>query len=97
MRVVANLSLLFKSSPLLERYKIASKFGFKLIELPFGYSESANALKEAADQNGLKHVLINAKNDDKLGALTCRKGYEETFREHIDITLSYATTLGCSM
>lgn len=97
MRVVANLSLMFKNSPLLERYALASRFGFKLVELPFGYSESKEALKKAADANGLQHILINAKNDDKLGGLACRKEHLEKFRENIDLTLSYAKCLNVRM
>jgi hydroxypyruvate isomerase len=97
MRVVANLSLMFKSVPLLERYKLAKKCGFKLVELPFAYTESANALKKAADENGLQHILINTKNDENLGGLTCRKGYEDKFKENIQTTLEYADILGCSM
>ena len=97
MRVIANLSLLFKSKPLLERYKLASQFGFKLVELPFAYTESAESLKQAADQHCLQHILINTKNDDTLGALTCRPGHEEEFKRNIQITMNYATTLGVSM
>lgn len=95
--MIANLSLMFKSKPLLERYSFAQKYGFKLVELPFVYTESANALKEEANKNGLQHILINTKNDDTLGALTCRSGHEDEFKKNIDITMEYATTLGCSM
>lgn len=97
MRVAANLSLMFKSVPLLERYNLAKKYGFKLVELPFAYTESAIALKKAADENGLQHILINTKNDEKLGALTCREGHEVKFKENIQTTLEYAEILGCSM
>lgn len=97
MRVVANISLMFKSKPLLERYSLAKKLGFKLIELPFGFSESAEALKKAADENGLQHILINAKNHETLGGLACRKEHLNEFRENMDTTLSYAKTLGCQM
>lgn len=97
MRVIANLSLMFKSKPLLERYKFAKEYGFKLVELPFAYTESAKALREAADQNGLQHILINTKNDEKLGALTCRKGHEVQFKENIQTSLEYASILGCKM
>lgn len=95
--MVANLSLMFQSYPLLERYALAKKFGFKLVELPFPYTESAEALKKAGDQSGLQHILINSKNDDKLGGLACRKNYVDTFQEHMETTLSYATTLRCQM
>lgn len=88
---------MFKSSPLLERYALAKRFGFRLVELPFGYTESAEALKKAADDNGLQHILINAKNDDKLGGLACRKEHLDKFRENIDLTLSYAKCLNVKM
>ena len=33
MRVVANLSIMFKSVPLVERYALAKNFGFRLVEV----------------------------------------------------------------
>ncbi|KAI6213240.1 putative hydroxypyruvate isomerase [Aphelenchoides besseyi] len=97
MRVAANLSTMFKGVPLLERYGLAKKFGFKLVELPFGYSESAQALKKAADDCDLQHVLINAKIDSKIGGLACRNELRDKFNEYLDISLEYAQVLNCKI
>ncbi|CAD5232317.1 unnamed protein product [Bursaphelenchus xylophilus] len=87
---------MFKDIPLLERYGKAAKMGFKLVELPFGYTEKPEDLKAAADQNNLHHVLINAKNDDNKGklGLAAVKGEEDLFKQCIGETIRYAEVLG---
>ncbi|KAI6217325.1 putative hydroxypyruvate isomerase [Aphelenchoides fujianensis] len=88
---------MFKSRPLLERYRLAREFGFKLVEVPFCFSESADALREAADSNGLQHVLINAKLDEQIGGLACRGDRREQFRDYLELSVDYAKKLGCSI
>lgn len=99
MKVAANISTMFSDLPLLERYAKAAQAGFKLVELPVGFSEPAEKLKAEADKHGLHHVLINAKNDDKVGklGLAAVKGAQELFKNNMKTTIDYAKILGVSM
>ncbi|CAD5223742.1 unnamed protein product [Bursaphelenchus okinawaensis] len=96
MRVAANISTMFKDIPLLERYSKAAQMGFKLVELPFGFTEKPEDLKAAADKHNLNHILINAKNDDDKGklGLAAVKGAEELFKVNMTETIRYADILG---
>lgn len=96
MKVAANLSMMFLEFPLLQRYENASKLGFKLIELPFPYTIPAKILKDEADKNGLKHVLINApignvENGEK--GLASNPNKIQEFYESINLAIEYATIL----
>ena len=60
MKISANLSLLFKELPLLERFGAARRAGFDAIEIQSPYAESSADLRHAAHDAGLPVVLINA-------------------------------------
>lgn len=60
MRVVANLGFLFQEVPLLKRYALAAAAGFRMVECPDPYTESAEDLRKEADKHSLSHTLINA-------------------------------------
>lgn len=61
MKVAANLMLMFADAGgLLSRYDAAAKAGFKLVETPSPYEESATAVAEVLKKNNLSQVLINA-------------------------------------
>ncbi|CAB3410989.1 unnamed protein product [Caenorhabditis bovis] len=97
-RVSANLSMLFTHVPLIQRYELASKAGFKLVEVSLPYSESAESLRKAADEHGLEHTLINSPTGDwnqgfrGIAALASKLA---EFRASIDTAIEYAKVLNC--
>ena len=60
LRFAANISLLFKERPFLERFAAAREAGFTGVEIQFPYDYPARVLASAADQAGMPIVLINA-------------------------------------
>jgi len=60
MKIAANISMMFKELPFLQRFSEAKRSGFDGIELQFPYAESADALHRAATDAGLPVVLMNA-------------------------------------
>ncbi|CAO4369033.1 unnamed protein product [Caenorhabditis nigoni] len=98
-RVAANLNMLFTHLPLIQRYSAAASHGFKLVEVSIPYSESAKNLRDAADQNNLKHTLINAPPgnwDHGFRGLAALKSQRDEFRSSLDTAIEYAKTLGCT-
>uniref|UniRef100_A0A7E4ZT61 Putative hydroxypyruvate isomerase n=1 Tax=Panagrellus redivivus TaxID=6233 RepID=A0A7E4ZT61_PANRE len=98
MRVAANLAFMFTDVPLLQRYELAAKAGFKLVECPFPYSVPAEDLAKAATRNGLKHVLINAPcGNFEAGerGIAALPGRIDEFTESVKTAIAYAKALAC--
>lgn len=57
--LAANLSLLFKEVPLLDRVSLAAQAGFDGVEVQFPYDVPAESLKRALQQARLPLALIN--------------------------------------
>ncbi|KAH7678405.1 Protein C05D11.5, partial [Aphelenchoides avenae] len=96
IRVSAHLDFQFTDVPLLERYEVAAKLGFKLVELT-PYDVRPEQLRAAANKYGLQHVMINA----PLGnfsagerGLAALPGQVQRFRESIETAIHYAKVLG---
>ena len=58
-RFAANLSMLFREHPLLERFAASKAAGFDLIELLFPYEANGADLRRILGQTGQSMVLIN--------------------------------------
>ena len=58
-RFAANLSLLFTHAPFLERFSLAKKAGFSVVEFQFPYAFEAQAIADALAQNNLTLALFN--------------------------------------
>lgn len=94
---VANLSMLFPELPMMARFAAARRAGFEAVECQFPYDWPAEALREAADAEGLPWVLINLPAGDWAGGergIACLPGREAEFEAGIDRALSYAKVLG---
>ena len=62
----ANLSLLFKEYPLIERFAVAKQAGFDAVEIQFPYELSIAEIKQQLDQHDLNLVLINVPAGDLM-------------------------------
>ncbi|XP_075411109.1 putative hydroxypyruvate isomerase isoform X1 [Tenrec ecaudatus] len=99
LRFSANLSWLFPELPgLPERLRAAGSAGFEAAEVAFPYSEPREALARAAQEAGLRLVLINTPlGDPEMGemGLGAVPGRQAAFREGLEQAVLYAKALGC--
>jgi hydroxypyruvate isomerase len=97
LRFSANLSLLFRELPLLERFAAAREAGFDAAEVQVPYEVPAAAIARAADAAGLPVVLINAPMGPQLGSpgMACRPELRAAFRDSLERAAEYAGALGC--
>lgn len=96
LKFAANLSLLFREWPMLDRFAAARDAGFTAVEIQFPYDESPDALHRAITRAGLTGVLINT---PMLAGVqpfgfACRPELAELFRTNLPRTLEYAQALG---
>jgi hydroxypyruvate isomerase len=98
LRYSANISLLFRERPLLERFEAARAAGFQAVEIQVPYEQPASRLAESARQAGVQVVLINAPMGPVAGApgMACRPEHRTTFRAELERACEYASALGCA-
>ncbi len=95
----ANLSLLFKEYPLIERFAAAKNAGFDAVEIQFPYELTIEQIHEKLEINDLDLVLINVPAGDLMhggDGLACVPKRENTFRLAVMEALHYADALGVS-
>lgn len=98
-RLSANLSMLFKDRPFLDRFDAAAAAGFQAVEFLFPYEEHQDIVAGRATRCGLKTILFNfpAGNWDAgergIAALPDRV---EEFRQGVGRAITYARALDCS-
>jgi hydroxypyruvate isomerase len=93
----ANISMLFRERPLLERFAASAEAGFEAIEIQFPYSEDVADLAAAKDACGLEVAVFNLPVGDLLTGgpgLAAMPGREAEFAAAIDQALPYAEALG---
>ncbi len=97
LKFSANVSLLFRELPLLERFAAAREAGFEAAEIQVPYEVPAASIARAAAEAGLPLVLINAPMGPELGApgMACRREHRAAFRESLDRAAEYAAALRC--
>ena len=98
MRFSANVSILFKEVPLLERFGRAREAGFSAIEFWWPSGEDLEALEAAVGEAGLSVALFNFDAGDMPGGergLAGDPGRTEQFRENVPAALDLAQRLGC--
>lgn len=104
VRYAANLSMLFKEVPLLERPDAARAAGFDAIEFwwPFDVAVprdgEVDAFVRAVDDAGVSLVGLNFFAGDMPGGdrgLVSWVGRESEFRDSVPVALSIAERLGC--
>ena len=95
MKISANLSLLFKELPLLERFSAARRCGFDAVEIQSPYGESCADLRRAAVDAGLPVVLINAPTIPKSypSGYAGRPEMRDEFRSQLALIEEYADAL----
>ena len=82
-RFAANLSMLFRELPLLERPAAARDAGFAGVEILFPYDEPGHLIRQALDRAGLPLILINTPPPNWTGGdrgFAAIPGGEERFR-----------------
>ncbi|XP_073936499.1 putative hydroxypyruvate isomerase isoform X9 [Castor canadensis] len=99
LRFSANLSWLFPELPSLPaRLRAAGRSGFEAAEVAWPYAEPPEALARAAQDAGLRLVLINTpRGDQEKGemGLAAVPGRQAAFREGLEQAVLYAKALGC--
>ena len=92
----ANLSLLFKEVPLLERFAAAHAAGFEAVEILFPYDEPGHEIMRALSMFNLTLVLVNTPPPNWTGGargFAAIPGGEERFRHDFKRALRYARAL----
>ena len=103
LQFAANLSMLFKEVPFIERFDKAAEYGFKAVEFLFPYEENRDAIKEKLDELGLTLALFNL-HPGKMNKAQIIKGEWGTvsnpsrrdyFKWSCETALEWATFFGC--
>ena len=98
IKLSANLSFLFNEVSFKNKFKEASKVGFKAVEFLFPYEYNVNEIKRYLEENKLKLVLFNThpgswKKGDR--GLASKIGRENEFKDNFYKTIEYANELNC--
>lgn len=98
MKFSANVSILFKEVPLLERFGRAAEAGFSAVEFWWPSGEDLGAVERAVKDAGLTVALFNFDAGDMPGGdrgLVSDPERREQFRENVPVALELARALGC--
>jgi hydroxypyruvate isomerase len=99
MRFSANVSILFKEVPLLERGGRAAAAGFSAVEFWWpGHEADPGAVERAVGDAGLDVVLFNFDAGDMAAGdrgLASDPERQHLFKENVPIALDLARALGC--
>ncbi len=92
-RFAANLTLLFKELPFLERFQAAAEAGFQAVEVLFPYDDAAQLVTRQLTANGLHMVLINTPPPNYTGGargFAATPNGQQRFQYDFKRTLRYA-------
>jgi hydroxypyruvate isomerase len=95
LRLAANISVLFREVPLLERFRAARDAGFDGVEMQFPYDETALSLAQAAKSAQIPVILVNGPvlpGSYRFG-ISGRPEMRDTFRAQLPQICEYADTL----
>ncbi|MGI8539849.1 MAG: hydroxypyruvate isomerase family protein [Rubrobacteraceae bacterium] len=98
MRFSANISILFKEVPFLERFGRAAEAGFDAVEFWWPSGEDLGEVEKAVKEAGLTVALFNFDAGDMPGGdrgLVSDPERREQFRENVPVALELARLLGC--
>ena len=98
MRFSANVSILFKEVPFLERFGWATEAGFSAVEFWWPSGEDLGVVEEAVRDADLKVALFNFDAGDMPTGdrgLAGDPEREGQFRENVPVALELARKLGC--
>ena len=98
MRFSANVSILFKEVPFLERFGRAAEAGFSAVEFWWPSDEDPGEVERAVRDVGLEVALFNFDAGDMAAGdrgLAGDPQRERQFRENVPVALELARSLGC--
>jgi hydroxypyruvate isomerase len=98
MKFCANVSILFKESPFLERFERAAAAGFPAVEFWWPAGESLNEVEAAIRDAGLQVALFNFDAGDMAAGdrgMLSDPDRVHRFRENVPVALDLARRLGC--
>jgi hydroxypyruvate isomerase len=98
MRFSANVSILFKEVPLLERFGRAAEAGFSAVEFWWPSGEDLAEVERAVKDAGVEVALFNFDAGDMPAGdrgLAGDPGREQQFRENVPVALDLARALDC--
>ena len=99
MKFSANVSILFKEAPFLERFGRAAEAGFSAVEFWWPTDEDLGGVEKAIKDASVRVALFNFDAGDMASGdrgLVSDPSREEQFRENVPIALELARGLGCS-
>jgi hydroxypyruvate isomerase len=99
MRFCANVSILFKEAPFLERFGRAKRAGFSRVEFWWPGGEDLDAVEAAIREAGLEVALFNFDAGDMPAGdrgLISDPDRQDQFRENVPVALELAQRLGCT-
>lgn len=97
-KFAANLTMMFKEVPFLQRFEEAAKCGFKAVEFLWPYEYDKNELAKILKDNKLDLALFNTTAGDTAGGEWGHAGLpgrEADFKAEIEEALDYAVALNC--
>src|SRR5919107_360179 len=98
MRFCANVSILFKEAPFLERFGSAKRAGFSAVEFWWPSDEDLGEVEAAIGDAGLSVALFNFDAGDMPAGdrgLLSDPVRAHGFRENVPVALDLAKRLGC--
>ena len=96
LKFAANLAMLFREYPLVERFRASRDFGFHMVEIPFPYELQPEQIKQELDSCGQSLWLIDLPVGDFVAGdrgYACNPGKSGEFRNSLDEALHYARIL----
>lgn len=96
-KFAANISLLFRELPFLDRFQAAADHGFTGVEALFPYDDAVSQQTRRLTMAGLKMVLINCPPPNWAGGergFAAVPGLTERFRHDFSRSLRFAEALG---
>ena len=98
MRFSANVSILFKEVPFLDRFGRAADSGFSAVEFWWPSDEKPGEVEQAVKDSGLEVALFNFDAGDMPAGdrgLVGEPGLQRQFRENVPVALDLARALEC--
>ena len=98
MRFCANVSILFKEAPFLERFGKAKRAGFSAVEFWWPSGEDLGEVETAIRDAGLEVVLFNFDAGEMPAGdrgLLSDPVRQDQFRQNVPVALELAQRLGC--
>ncbi len=95
-RIAANLTMLFREHPFLERFDRAAEAGFTGVEFFFPYGHDHDAIADAVERNGLDLVLFNLPVGDYAAGergFVAQEGREAEFAHAVERGVASASRL----